>query len=262
MVYVHENPVIYILPKIDPDNLRQMRSLEKGREKSVDMRVPDPDDGFFDYSKIRPGDLLHFIDTNGEALRVAVDSVRKYERVQDLLVSETVKKVWPELNLRQAFEKCLSYGEYKKNVDKFGIYALSFSKLPCYVAGPYTDYKNRSDEIITANKDKAVEYGSQVALLGYPPFVPHTSYLFWEKLNGFSPKMCEGLELHMLELCYLFYFIDTSPGADYELERAKEKRMPIFTSIDDLRFWRPSSVHKKERLTGKPELIQKIVSSG
>jgi ASC-1-like (ASCH) protein len=247
---IREDPVIYVLPNIEPDNLSLMRCLEKGKEKSVDIRVPDPDDEFFDYSKIKKGDIIHFVDTNDEVLRVGVNAVRKYERVEQLLVMETLKKVWPDLKFQQAVEKCLSFGDYKDNINEFGIYALSFSKLPSYVAGPYTDYENRSDEVIIANKDKAVECGSQVALLGYPSFVPHSAYLFWEKLDGFNPKLCEGLELHMLELCYSFYLMESSPGADYELEVAKEGEKPIFTSMDDLRYWRPSSVHE-EKVIGK-----------
>src|SRR3989338_5728744 len=157
MVYVRKKPNIYVLPNIEPDNLRQMRCLEKGKEKSIDIRVPDPDDEFFDYAKIKEGDLLQFVDTNGEVLRVAISSITKYQRVEELLVMETLKKVWPELKFKQAVEKCLSFGDYRENIAEFGIYALNFDKLPCYVAGPYTDYKNRSDEIISMNKDIAVE---------------------------------------------------------------------------------------------------------
>ena len=101
-----------------------------------------------------------------------------------------------------------------------------------YVAGPYTGGD------VTLNLRTAVLVGQEIyENLGVIPFVPHL-YNLWHTVQP-------GPYEQWMELCFawiarcdaLLRIPGESPGADREMEVARELDKPVFTSRDDLAAW-------------------------
>ncbi|NQU98328.1 hypothetical protein HQ533_02585 [Candidatus Woesearchaeota archaeon] len=232
--------VEYKLFKIWPEHLKEMRM--PGR-KVIDIRVQDPKDKEKDFSKLEPGDILYFKDTNGEVLKAAVMKdknkkayVRHYRSAEELLIHEGVENVWPNVkDFDEAVRKCLQFPGYRERVKKQGIFAIGFEKLQIYVAGPYTA-KTRFG--LRKNIMRAIKTGIEISKLGYIPFVPHSALANWEKL-GLSENECIALENDQVRKADAFFFIAPSPGTNNERKLALELDLDIFTSLDRLKFWKP-----------------------
>lgn len=240
----------YKLFKIWPEHLREMRM--PGR-KVIDIRVPDPNDKTKDFSKLKSSDTLFFKDTNGEVLKTKVMKdknnltyVHHYRSAEELLIHEGVENVWPNVrDFDEAVRKCLQFPGYSERVEKYGIFAIGLEKLQLYVAGPYSA-KTRFGR--KRNIMRAVKIGIEVSKLGYIPFVPHSALQNWERL-GLNEQQCIALELDQLRKADAFFFIAPSPGTNNERRVALELKMSIFTSLEQLRYWKP--VNKQEEIQKK-----------
>jgi len=98
-----------------------------------------------------------------------------------------------------------------------------------YIAGPYT----KGD--VAVNVHKAIEAGDKLAELGHIPFIPHLTH-FWHLV---SPKPYEfWLKIDMSFLEHwaeaLLRLPGESNGADWEVETAKMRGIPVYYSISDL----------------------------
>lgn len=228
-----ENREEYFLKKIYPEHLAEMRAI--GR-RVIDIRVPDPNDKEKDYSKFAENDWLHFEDTNHEVLKAAVRYCKYYDSIKKLLLNEGVGNVWPGTKkLSEAISKSLQFPDYAKNIVKYGVYALCIKKLAVYVAGPYSGKtrKEKEENIIKADK-----IAKDIAKLGYIPLVPHKIFSFWEE-DGFNEQECIALEKDLIrDKSDIFYFSNPSRGTNEEVKMALPI-MPVFTSLKDLRFWKP-----------------------
>ena len=222
----------YFLKKIYPEHLADMRAI--GR-RIIDPRVPDPADGEKNYAEFKENDWLHFEDINHEVLKAAVRYCRHYDNIEKLLINEGVQNVWPEAKtLKEAIDKSLQFPGYAENIKQEGVYALCVKKLAVYVAGPYSGTKEEKQE----NIKKADNTAMEIAKLGYIPLVPHNLFAFWEE-RGFGERECIALEKDLLrDKSDIFYFMNPSNGTNNEVEQAKSI-MPVFISLDDLRFWKP-----------------------
>ena len=107
--------------------------------------------------------------------------------------------------------------------------------MKIYVAGPYTaDTMERIEE----NVQRAIDAAIHIWKKGHFPFVPHL--LHWVDLRAAQLSIPMGWEDYMLwdapwlDVCDAFYLLDESKGALIELERAQEKGMVIFRSIDEI----------------------------
>lgn len=222
----------YFLKKIYPEHLAEMRAI--GR-RIIDIRVTDPADNEKKYSEFRENDWLHFEDTNHEVLKAAVRYCRHYDSIEKLLINEGIENVWPSAKtLKEAVKKSVKFPGYAENIKKNGVYSLCIKKLAVYIAGPYSG--TRKEKI--RNIKIAEKIAREVAKLGYIPLVPHKLFEFWED-KGFGEKACTALENDLLrDKSDIFYFINPSNGTNKERKMALEI-MPVFSSLDDLRFWKP-----------------------
>ncbi|MAG38491.1 hypothetical protein CMO90_00205 [Candidatus Woesearchaeota archaeon] len=237
--------VEYKLFKIWPEHLREMRI--PGR-KVIDIRVPDPKDKEKDFSKLKIGDILFFRDTNNRVLKTKVMKdtnnkayVHHYSSVEELLIHEGVENVWPDVkDFDEAVRKCLQFPNYRKRVEKQGIYAIGMEKLLIYVAGPYSAKRKFQKK---RNIMHAVKTGIEISKCGYIPFVPHSALANWEKL-GLTEGECIALENDYIRKADAFFFIRPSPGTNNERRLALELDLDIFTSLENLKYWKP--VNRKQ----------------
>ncbi|MFH0831579.1 MAG: DUF4406 domain-containing protein [archaeon] len=230
----------YFLKKIYPEHLAEMRAI--GR-RIVDVRVQDPLDNEKRYSEFRENDWLHFEDTNHEVLKASVRYCRHYDSIENLLINEGIENVWPNAKtLKEAIELSVGFPGYAENIEKNGVYSLCIKKLAVYVAGPYSG--TRKEKI--RNIKNAEKIAREVAKMGYIPLVPHKLFEFWED-EGFGEKACMALEKDLLQdKSDFFYFINPSNGTNKELAMAREI-MPIFISLENLRFWKPVKTESKSK---------------
>jgi hypothetical protein len=106
-----------------------------------------------------------------------------------------------------------------------------------YVAGPYDPKQAKSTHdaprIAHQNVQKAAEIGLALWKMGHNPYVPHFGHylniISDEDLTGFM-----GRDFEWLDACDALYFIAPSNGANRELERAKQRGMPIFYSLEQV----------------------------
>lgn len=97
-----------------------------------------------------------------------------------------------------------------------------------YVAGPYSN--GDKDE----NVHRALEFANKLADLNFAPFVPHTTH-YWDLKFHRPYDYWIALDIEFLKCCgALFRMPGYSPGADHEVEVAKELGIPVFHVIEDV----------------------------
>jgi hypothetical protein len=101
-----------------------------------------------------------------------------------------------------------------------------------FVAGPYGQ-----GDYVTSNVRRAVAYADMFLAMGLIPIVPHLC-MVWE---AHSPKpYSEWLRLTtawLLRCDVVFRIPGISPGADLEVELAKENDIPVCMSPQELEQW-------------------------
>ena len=99
--------------------------------------------------------------------------------------------------------------------------------LRVYIAGPYT----HGD--VAVNVRQAVLAGIEILEAGHVPFIPHL-YHFAHCLVPQSYETWTTLDLQWLDVCHcLLPLAGHSPGADREVERARELGLPIYHCLED-----------------------------
>ncbi len=238
-----------VFHKIKPASLESMRSMDEN-EKVCDIRVQDPKDDVKVYSTFEEGDILHFIDTKGGALRVILSKISAYRTVREALEDVGYKNAFPEAkNIEEAEEKCLSLGNYKdilkgQSGDDKPVYALWFMRYMFYVAGPYTARKAEqgtpeAEEERKANVKTAIHIGKDIMRLGYIPIVPHSLFEDWEHLPGLNEGLVIMAEKAAVARCEAFYRIAPSPGTNAEEDLARALNKDIFTELKQIHVWQP-----------------------
>ncbi len=98
--------------------------------------------------------------------------------------------------------------------------------LRVYISGPYTRFD------VAANVRQAVLAGLDIVKAGHVPFIPHL-YHFAHFLIPQPYAIWTALDLHWLQCCHcLLRLHGYSPGADREVERAKQLGLPVYYSIE------------------------------
>jgi leucyl-tRNA synthetase len=109
--------------------------------------------------------------------------------------------------------------------------------MKIYVAGPYSAKDARC---VQMNVNKAISIGCQLMRKGWTPFIPHLSHYIWTHPGGdFEYKKWTEMDFEWLDVCDAFYLIDHSPGADAELERAKELKLKIYYNLESVPVAKP-----------------------
>lgn len=111
-------------------------------------------------------------------------------------------------------------------------------KLKIYIAGPYTPVntdQHDAPRIVHKNVIKAIRAGIKVIKKGHIPFIPHlTHFIHLETEEPLSKEFYYEYDLEWLKLCDAFLYLDSSEGADKELQIAETLGLKIFNSIDEI----------------------------
>lgn len=95
-----------------------------------------------------------------------------------------------------------------------------------YVAGPFTGSEMQ-------NTRRAVLAANELRNAGYSPYIPH----LFAFIDYLAPVPYEDVMRHCfiwLECCDAVLFLAKSPGADREVEFAREHNIPVFSSIEEI----------------------------
>ena len=123
-------------------------------------------------------------------------------------------------------------------------------QLLIFVAGPYSA---DDDDGISANVAAACAAGKTILEKGHIPFIAHLSvaYDLWHE-DTYGERAPADLyyawDLAMLERCEGLLSLAPSPGANRELARAQELRLPIWTDVDGV----PQMSEQTDALFGGP----------
>lgn len=113
-----------------------------------------------------------------------------------------------------------------------------------YIAGKYSGADWAETD---ANVQRAMEVGLAVLQKGHTPFVPHLSHFLDMKARskGISISYEEWMThcFNWLDGCDALLYLESSPGADRELGRAREIGMEVYERVDDI----PCTVSGEER---------------
>lgn len=98
-----------------------------------------------------------------------------------------------------------------------------------YIAAPYTFI----DPV--QNTNLACKIADELIVNGFVPYVPHLT-LLWHLITPRTVQFWYDYDIHLLKRCDAVLRIPgESVGADKEVELAKQWRIPVFYSIEDLR---------------------------
>lgn len=96
-----------------------------------------------------------------------------------------------------------------------------------YIAGPYTS----GDTAV--NVRKAIEAADVLMRRGFAPYVPHLTH-FWHLLFPHAIEDWYALDLEWLEHCHAVLRLPgDSPGADAEVARATELKIPVYFGMEN-----------------------------
>lgn len=110
--------------------------------------------------------------------------------------------------------------------------------MKIYVCGPYSA---DTDEKVLDNVHIAIDVGIQLFKMGHTPFIPHLTHWIEKRAirtgEGSIPyeKWLEYDNI-WLEHCNAIYVIGRSNGADGEVLYAVERKIWIFTAMDQVPY--------------------------
>jgi len=114
----------------------------------------------------------------------------------------------------------------------FFMYAPKLKPLKIYVAGPYS----ADTEVgILCNVGNAIDVGIELMKKGHLPYIPHLSH--WvDKRMIFKYSWEDWMEFDFkwLKKCDALFYIESSKGADMELELAKKLNKQVYYKIGDV----------------------------
>ena len=107
--------------------------------------------------------------------------------------------------------------------------------MKIYIAGTYSAPTWKEKQI---NTDKAIWAGIQVMLKGHNPFIPHLTHyidkMAYDKNIFISYDKWMEIDNEWLELCDAFLYLNSSKGANVELEKAKKLDKIIFYDLNEI----------------------------
>jgi len=98
-----------------------------------------------------------------------------------------------------------------------------------YIAAPYTLF----DPV--QNTHRVIIVADELIFDGFIPYIPHLT-LLWHLVSPRNAQFWYDYDYHLLKRCdAVLRILGDSVGADKEVELAKEWRIPVFYSIEELR---------------------------
>jgi len=112
--------------------------------------------------------------------------------------------------------------------------------MKIYIAGPYTPITNDiHDAIRIANKnvERAISIAIEIINRGHVVYIPQLSHFIHIQLKEHEVKTKEfwyNFDLEWLKVCDALFYMESSEGADKELEWAEKNGLHIFKRIGDV----------------------------
>lgn len=104
--------------------------------------------------------------------------------------------------------------------------------MKIYVAGPYSRSEQFPD--MAANVRVAIGMGDRLLAMGHAPFIPHLTH-FWHMLCPHPYEAWLVYDREWLLVCdAILRMPGDSPGADREVEWAREAGLLVFNGIQEL----------------------------
>lgn len=108
-----------------------------------------------------------------------------------------------------------------------------------YVAGPYSQ-ANTGD--LVENVRKAIQAGEVVKRHGHLPFVPHLFHL-WDLMSPHEREYWMSMDLEWVEKCQVLLRLPgESPGADLEIQHAKDYGLVVLFGIEEFIEWSDTQI--------------------
>jgi len=110
-------------------NSRAFQAIKNGTKK-IEGRVQNSYDKV-DFKDLKKGDMITFENiSTKEKMKVKIDEIRHYPNVKAMLEAEGTRNVLSTGgNIKQGIESYNKISEYKKNILKYGIYAIEIQSL-------------------------------------------------------------------------------------------------------------------------------------
>ena len=123
---------------------------------------------------------------------------------------------------------------------------LKITQQIIYIAGPYTA---ENDEQVQINVDRAIEAGIEVWDLGHIPLIPHQNRLMELALRRRGRELMwedwMAMDAPLLDVSDAILILASSPGVNFELEKAKKAGKEVYTSLADIRATKKTEVLEK-----------------
>lgn len=116
----------------------------------------------------------------------------------------------------------------------------------CYVGGAINPYPGERPALgFLANIHRGIRASIQLILQGYIPFCPFLDFLYFlivQNGENITEKIIKDISMAWLERCDAILVLPRyrkSEGTLAEIARARELKIPIFYSLDDLMDYKP-----------------------
>lgn len=124
--------------------------------------------------------------------------------------------------------------------DPMAVSSNTQNSLVVYVAGPYTPQTNDlhdAPRLAQQNVDRAVRAGIEIMKKGHVPYIPHFAHYMHVMMRddeAISKEQWYKFDYNWLSKCNALLYLAPSPGADKELQYAKDHGFKIFYSLDEI----------------------------
>lgn len=107
--------------------------------------------------------------------------------------------------------------------------------ITVYVAGPLSGD-------MQANAARAIDVGERLLAAGLVPFIPHLT-IAWEARHPHHYEQWMAWDFEWLRRCDALYRMPgKSPGADREVDMARQLGIPVFVEAGDVVAWAKKTV--------------------
>jgi hypothetical protein len=110
-----------------------------------------------------------------------------------------------------------------------------------YIAGPYCPKNcslHEAPAVAQRNVDRAIEVAMALIEKGHYPFVPHLSHylnIHYSRKKELTSDFYYKYDITFLEhWAEAIFFIEQSPGADFELRVAIGRKLPVYTKLEEV----------------------------
>lgn len=109
--------------------------------------------------------------------------------------------------------------------------------MKIYIAAPYSA---KTPEEIIQNVNTAIDVGIMIYRHGHIPYIPHLAHWIEQRNQEYIFKLQYEdylkMNIEWLKICDALLYLAPSPGADQELQLAKELKKQIYYDIRDIPF--------------------------